>query len=356
VKNIVHPIVEARVSHLFYRFRFLFVYIIFGFGSLLLEFMLRSYLAGIGVNIYWATILSIFCGILFAFWANVRFNFKVPKSRRNRALKYFAIISCGSITLQWFLREFFPESFTYESARLIISGILFSFVYVLHRNISFKDYKKVGVAIYANGVEDVEGIYGKIGYLPDFIHVDIIDKTVNKDADVVTTYRMETIRAYWPGAQIQTHIMSRQPSQWIDQVLQHSDVVFVHAESDDNIEKMLDKIQNEGRKAGVALSLQTKPSDALPLLKKADAVLILTIPILGFSGQKFDMDGLEQIKEINALPFRNKIMLCVDGGVNDTTAGLIEAENIVSGSFVLDNPNPKKQIVRLRTSVFNKVS
>ena len=59
---------------------------------------------------------------------------------------------------------------------MIISGSCFIIFYFLHKKFSFKDYVKVGVAIYANGVEDINKIYEKIGPYPDFIHVDIVDK------------------------------------------------------------------------------------------------------------------------------------------------------------------------------------
>ena len=35
---------------------------------------------------------------------------------------------------------------------------------------------------YANGYEDIKKIYSLIGPYPDFIHVDIVDKTMNEDA------------------------------------------------------------------------------------------------------------------------------------------------------------------------------
>ena len=50
------------------------------------------------------------------------------------------------------------ENFSYEATRLIISGLVFIFAYLLHRKYSFKDYKKIGVAIYANSVENLEKI------------------------------------------------------------------------------------------------------------------------------------------------------------------------------------------------------
>ena len=114
--------------------------------------------------------------------------------------------------------------------------------YTFHKRYSFKDFKKVGVAIYANGVEDLNNIYRDIGHYPDFIHVDIIDKTMKEDAEDVKTYRMETMKAYWPHTQIQTHIMSYEPSKWLEKVLPYSDVIYIHAEGQDDVESLLQKI------------------------------------------------------------------------------------------------------------------
>ena len=74
--------------------------------------------------------------------------------------------------------------------------------------------QEVGVAIYANGVEDIKGIYEKIGSYADFIHVDIIDSSYG-DVDTDPPYRLETIKAYWPDHPIHVHVMSKYPSKWI---------------------------------------------------------------------------------------------------------------------------------------------
>ena len=182
----------------------------FGVFSLFLEFIIRAYLITLGLDQILATLLAIPCGIMFAFWTNVKFNFKIPKSRRNQALVYFVIVSCFSGFVQWLLKNILSfESLNYEWDRLIISGSIFIMAYIFHRKYSFRDFKKVGVAIYANGVENLQDIYTKIGQYSDFIHVDIVDNTMIEDAEDIKTYRMETMQAYWPNTQIQTHIMMK---------------------------------------------------------------------------------------------------------------------------------------------------
>ena len=97
------------------------------------------------------------------------------------------------------------------------------------------------------------------------------------------------------------------------------------------------------------MTMETRPENVVGLLKKADYVLLLTIPNPGSSGQKFDTEGLKRIKQINNLTFRNNFVLCIDGGVNEKIVTMLEAENIVSGSSVLKSTDPKRQIMRLQT-------
>ena len=85
-------------------------------------------------------------------------------------------------------------------------------------------------------------------------------------------------------------------------------------------------------------------------LKIVDAVLLLTIPEPGRSGQKFDMEGLVYIEQLNAMQIREKIRICVDGGVNEKIAPQLQVENIVSGSSVLNHKYPKNQILCLQTA------
>jgi len=346
-----HPQFLKILHSFWYRFRFLSLYILIGTLSILLELALRSQLIFFGFQVYLATAISIIIGILFAFFGNTYFNFRIPSARRNRALLYFITISLFSVALQWFAFKSLDEmNLGYDKSRAYISGSLFFVAYFLHRRFSFRDFKKVGVAIYANGVEDLQSIFFKIGQYPDFIHVDIVDVSFASDAKENKTYRMETIRSLWPNLEIHTHIMSKSPSKWIDEVLEYSDTIFVHWECDEEIETILKQIKQSGKKAGIALCMSTFPETVEKQLKNVDAVLLLTIPEPGRSGQKFDMDGLVHIDQLNSMPFRGKFSICVDGGVNEKIVSQLQVENIVSGSAVLNHKDPKSQILCMQTA------
>ena len=93
-----------------------------------------------------------------------------------------------------------------------------------------------------------------------------------------------------------------------------------------------------------------KDSYVEEIFKQMDAVLLLTISEPGYSGQKFDIDGLKRIEQLNELPFRDHFRVCVDGGINEKVIGLVQVEDVVSGASVLNHSNPKQQILRLQTS------
>ena len=161
---------------------------------------------------------------------------------------------------------------------------------------------------------------------------------------------METIRAFWPNREIHTHIMSKTPSKWLKEVLPYSDMVYLHWECEEPLDNLLESIRSANVRAGIALTMETTPEQTGDKLKDADAVLLLTIPKPGESGQKFDMEGLDRIDQLNKMPFRRQLRICVDGGVNEKIVPLLQVEDVVSGSSVLNHADPKHQILRLQTA------
>ena len=263
--NIFSPHIISKVHGLIYRARFLFNYVIIGFSAVIIELLLQTKFIEFGINIYISSIASILFGISFAFAGNIFFNFKIPHKKRNQAFKYFVLISLFSIFIQWLtIQNIDSIAWTYQKGRILISGLMFMIGYLLHRKFSFKDSKKVGVAIYANGVENLERIHNLIGSYLDFVHVDIVDTTFNQDADTIKTYRLEAIRAYWPNKEIHVHIMSKTPSIYVNEILPYSDVVFIHAEIDEEIHDLYRIIKEKGRKFGVVFSISSSLNEIEP--------------------------------------------------------------------------------------------
>ena len=325
-------------------------YIIIGVFSLFIELLTYNFLNSFQNNQILNSFLSLIIGIFTSFWLNVKYNFKISKSKRNLSLYYFLIISFSSYLIQAFLNNKFETQLSYEKLRIITSGSFFWIAYFFHRRFSFKDFKKVGVAIYANGVENLEFIYDKIKTYPDFIHIDIVDETFNKESREVLTYKTEVIKGYWNSKFIECHIMSKNPKKWILEIKQNVDRIFIHCELNENIEELLSLIKKNNCQAGIVIQNINDLSVFEKYHNLIDSLLVLSIETPGYSGQSFKMDSLETISKINNHKFRNRISLVVDGGVNNKNIPLIKSGNIVSGSYVINSKDPIKNIMVLQTT------
>ena len=161
---------------------FFFKYCIIGVLSITLELLLRKFFLEVNSAKTISTLIPLFFGISFAFVCNISFNFKIPRYYYKKSFFYFVTISISSFTVQYFLSKFILfENLNYEITRFLISGIVFLIAYNFHIKFSFAKNKKVGVAIYLDNTENIDDIFSKVEFYPDYIHVDFVDKTMNKN-------------------------------------------------------------------------------------------------------------------------------------------------------------------------------
>lgn len=333
-----------------YKYRFLIGYIFIGVISIIFELTINKVLSyTVPIEIL-HSIFSFSLGVLLAFWLNIRYNFKISKSKRNKALKYFIIISLLSYAFQKLVLSQVDLNYSYELSRIVVSGFFFWIAYFFHLRYSFKDYKKVGVAIYANGLEDIDKLYNRVKDYPDFIHVDIVDNTFNKNTGKVLSYKTEVIKGYWNKKFIEAHIMSKTPSKWINQIINSVDRIYIHVDLDEDLYKTLLLIKKSNKEAGIVIHKRQDLKKLNSFSDIIDSILVLTIDHPGFSGQKFSEDSFGLIEEINRSTIRKKISLNVDGGINQDNISKINSENVVSGSYVLGSDKPINNIMILQTS------
>ena len=338
------------INFFFYKKKHLIIYTIIGFFSLIFELFLRKLIIKYISSNELILHLSLISGILFAFYFNVKLNFNVPKIYLKKSLTYFFLISTCSYLLQYFLRNQIElRNYSFEEARILISGSFFLIAYFFHIKFSFKETRKVGVAIYANGYEDIKTIFNKIGPYPDFIHVDIVDKTMNNQALNPNLSKLEVVKAYWPNHSIETHIMSKNPLPLInDNILNFSDIIYVHNEIE-NKDEVISKIKSKNKIPGIVLHSINDYNKLDQLINHFKQVLILSIKKPGFSGQDFHEKSFKLIDQVNSMKQRKKFIVCVDGGVKSKIINKFISEKVVSGSEVLNNPNPIKKIMSLQT-------
>lgn len=343
-------VIFKNIDFFLYKRKHLFIYVIIGFLSIVLEIQIRSFLILLKSHLFIIYTVPIIIGILFAFFLNIKINFNVNKFFFYRSLIYFFIISVSSYLFQSLIRNLnYFENLSFENSRYLISGIFFLIGYFLHTKFSFKESRKVGVAIYANNEEDFQAIFDKIGDYPDFIHIDIIDKTMLVNAPDINTNVIKKIKSLWPKQEIHTHIMSKFPLKLINESMKYSSIIYFQYECDEDHKEIIKKITNARIKVGIVLHAKNEYNNLNEILSKYNEILVLCIDKPGYSGQEFLPEAIKLINNINNYSNRKKIKLCIDGGIRSYHQSQFSCEKIVSASDVLMNKNPKKQIMKLQT-------
>ena len=115
-----------------------------------------------------------------------------------------------------------------------------------------------------------------------------------------------------------------------------ADIITVHAEAGNHLDRTIQAIRALGCKAGVSLCPAT-PEDVLRYVIDAiDLVLVMTVNP-GFGGQAFLASQLPKIKRVKEMIGDRDIRLEIDGGVTPENAGLCRsagADVLVAGSSV----------------------
>ena len=333
-----------------YKKKFLFLYTLIGFTSILLELFLRSILIELDLNKFVYNFIPLFLGIFYAFYLNIKINFFVPKVFLKKSLIYFIIISLISFIVQKFLQNTqILTDYNYNIKRVFSSGLFFLIGYFLHSTFTFKKSIKVGVAIYANGFEELEIIKNKIGEFPDFIHIDIVDKTMKENADEIDFSKLDAIKRIWPGKEIHTHIMSTHPLKLIQKVIKFSKIIYVHKEVQEDLNDLRNYMLDHNVIPGIALHSKLNYANIEKDTEGFKEIMLLSIDKPGFSGQKFNQRTFELINKIDQMKNRSDINLLVDGGVNSKIIRKINCEKIVSGAAVLKSDKPITEIMKLQT-------
>ena len=220
-------------------------YCIIGFISICLELVLRNFFIELKIHQLLILVIPLSVGIIFAFISNITINFNIPRYYYKKSFIYFSIISISSFTFQFFLSNFFIfQNLNYEITRFLISASVFLIAYNFHIKFSFSKNKKVGVAIYLDNNENIKDVFAKVGYYPDYIHVDFVDKTMNENVDKPNFEKFNEIKKIWPNHRIESHIMSTKPMKYITHFSKFSDVIYFHYEIDEKIEKVKDLISS----------------------------------------------------------------------------------------------------------------
>lgn len=185
----------------------------------------------------------------------------------------------------------------------------------------------------------------------DMIHIDVMDghfvPNITIGPDVIKSIRPYT------KLNFDVHLMISNPELYIKSFVDAgADIITIHYESDCDILEVLDAIKSLGCNCGLSIMPSTPISVIEQFLNKLDLILIMTVNP-GFGGQSFMLDQLPKIEKAAELIKNSsrKILLEVDGGINDLTADLVKkagANVLVSGSYLFESNDLALNISKLR--------
>jgi ribulose-phosphate 3-epimerase len=185
----------------------------------------------------------------------------------------------------------------------------------------------------------------------DFIHVDVMDghfvPNMTMGPMIVEAVKKAT------DVPLDIHFMVENIPFFID-MYKHLEPEFIsfHIEEEKHINRVIQKIRNEGIRPAVVLNPATPVCLLEYIVADVDMVLLMSVNP-GFGGQKFIPSVIDKIKELRELASKKNpnLLIEVDGGVNDKNAKLLKeagADILVAGSYVFKSEDYKKAIESLR--------
>lgn len=184
----------------------------------------------------------------------------------------------------------------------------------------------------------------KIHQLADRVHIDITD------GEFAPTFLVSPSEVWWPeGWHADLHAMVARPSEYVDQLIAlKADLIIFHAEVQEDLIPVIQRIKSAGIKAGIALQKTTVPSTVANLIEAVDHVMIFSGD-LGRHGGTASLMQLEKVRLIRAI--KPDVEIGWDGGVTlenafGLTQGGVDVLNVGGTIATSDDPGQTyKQLV-----------
>ncbi|HUE37277.1 MAG TPA: ribulose-phosphate 3-epimerase [Candidatus Acidoferrum sp.] len=188
----------------------------------------------------------------------------------------------------------------------------------------------------------------------DWLHLDIMDGHFVQNI----TFGPQVVKAIRPLSKLffDVHLMCSKPEILLEPFARAgADEMIIHVELGDQVEPLIWKIKNLGKKVGLAVNPPTPVSRAEPFLDKIDLLLVMTVNP-GFGGQEFIHEMLPKIQQADAWRREKGLhyRISVDGGINNQTAAECAragADTFVAGTTMFTARSMKREVTKMRKIV-----
>lgn len=181
----------------------------------------------------------------------------------------------------------------------------------------------------------------------DWLHVDVMDGIFVPNISFGQPIVKHIKR--FARKPLDVHLMIMDPGRYVaDFKAAGADILTVHYEACNHLDRTLHAISDAGMRCGVVLNPHTPVELLEDIVQLCDVVLLMSVNP-GFGGQKFIENTYSKVRRLRQMVERKHLecLIEVDGGVNVQNAPLLYeagADVLVAGNAVFSSSNPKATI------------
>ncbi len=188
----------------------------------------------------------------------------------------------------------------------------------------------------------------------DLIHVDVMDGHFVPNITIGPMF-VEALRRI-NKKPLDVHLMIDNPAQYVEEFARAgSDIITIHAETDNHLFRTIDLIKGSGARAGISFNPATPLHLLDHVIHVVDLVLIMTVNP-GFGGQSYIPSMAEKIAEARSMIDKagRYIDLEVDGGIKASNAKAVVdagANILVMGTEIFHSDDYRKKFEEIRETI-----
>ncbi|MEN3040174.1 MAG: ribulose-phosphate 3-epimerase [Bacteroidia bacterium] len=185
----------------------------------------------------------------------------------------------------------------------------------------------------------------------DWLHCDIMDGNFVPNLSFGLPV-LEAIRRH-SKLPLDVHLMIQRPEEYIERFSEAgADILTFHWEAALHPDRIVQKIHQLGKKAGIAINPATPVELLVDILPEIDLVCIMSVNP-GFGGQRFIPYVERKVRRLAELRYKvgSHALIEVDGGITPETASLVpQADVLVAGHSLVKASDRKSALQQLRES------